>query len=80
MRTVGAYEAKAHFAELLREIEAGETIIVTRHGVPIARLMPIGKAADDAAAAMEELIRFRRERRPTLDGITLRELIEEGRE
>jgi prevent-host-death family protein len=80
MKTVGAYEAKTHFAELLTRVENGETIIVTRHGVPVARLSPLGKGADDAAAAMEEIHRFRREHRPTLGGITIRELIEEGRE
>ena len=80
MKTVGAYEAKTRFSDLLREIEEGATIVVTRHGVPVARLSPVDKEIDDAAAAMEELHRFRRERRPTLGGITIRELIEEGRE
>jgi prevent-host-death family protein len=80
MKSVGAYEAKTRFAELLREVENGETIIVTRHGLPIARLSPMEKEADDAAAAIEELHRYRREHRPTLGGLTIRELIEEGRE
>lgn len=31
-------EAKAHFAELLKAAEAGQTVIVTRHGKPIARI------------------------------------------
>jgi prevent-host-death family protein len=31
-------EAKAHFAELLKRAEAGETVIVTRHGKPVARI------------------------------------------
>lgn len=79
MTTVGAYEAKTHFIELLDKVERGETVIITRHGAPIARLVPVARSADDAAAAMEELHRFRRERRPRLDGITIRELIEEGR-
>jgi prevent-host-death family protein len=80
MKTVGAYDAKTHFSELLRDVRNGETIVITHHGVPIARLSPMGKDVDDAVAAMEEIHRFRRERHPTLDGITLRELIAEGRE
>ena len=80
MKTVGAYEAKTRFSELLREVETGETIIVTRHGLPVARLSPVEKEADDAAAAIEELHRYRREYRPTLGGVSIRELIEEGRE
>src|SRR5262245_3924782 len=39
-RTVG--DVKAHFAECLREAEAGHTIIVTRHGRAVARLEPVG--------------------------------------
>jgi len=31
-------EAKAHFAELLKAAEAGEPVIVTRHGKPVARI------------------------------------------
>jgi prevent-host-death family protein len=80
MKTVGAYEVKTRFGELLREVESGETIVVTRHGVPIARLIPMDKEANDAAAAIEELHRYRREHRPTLGGISMRELIEEGRD
>ena len=80
MKTIGAYEAKTRFSELLKEVESGETVIVTRHGQPVARLMPMERDADDAAAAIEELHRYRRERRPTLGGISIRELIEEGRE
>ena len=80
MKTIGAYEAKTHFGELLRDVENGETVIVTRHGQPVARLSPMGRDGDDAAAAIEELHRYRRENRPTLGGISLRELIEEGRE
>ena len=79
MRTVGAYEAKTRFGELLREVENGETIIVTRHGFPVAWLSPMGKEADDAAAAIEELHRYRCEHRPTLGGMSIRDLIEEGR-
>jgi prevent-host-death family protein len=80
MKTIGAYEAKTRFGELLTEVENGATIIVTRHGVPIARLIPVEKSVDDAAAAMEEIHQFRRKHHPTLGGATLRELIEEGRE
>lgn len=33
-------EAKAKFSELVKRAEAGEEIIVTRHGKPVARVMP----------------------------------------
>lgn len=79
MVTVGVREAKTRFSELLVKAEEGETVVVTRHGVPVARIVPIGKKTEDGNAAMEKLHRFRRERRPTLNGISIRKLIEDGR-
>lgn len=80
MKAIGVYEARVHFGDLLREVEEGETIIVTRHGRPIAKLCPLSGEVKDPAAAMEAIHRFRRNFRPTLGELTLRELIEEGRE
>lgn len=41
MQTVGSYEAKTRLPELLRSVEQGESITITRRGVPIARLVGI---------------------------------------
>ncbi|MGO9170545.1 MAG: type II toxin-antitoxin system Phd/YefM family antitoxin [Rhodomicrobium sp.] len=38
-------EAKARFAELLKAAEAGETVVVTRHGKPVVRIEGIGERA-----------------------------------
>ena len=38
---VAAAEAKAQLSELLRQAEAGQEIIVTRNGEPVARLGPV---------------------------------------
>lgn len=40
MKHVQASSAKAHFAELLDQVERGETIVITRHGKEIATLSP----------------------------------------
>lgn len=40
MREVQASEAKTHLPQLLNDVERGETILITRHGRPIARLVP----------------------------------------
>jgi prevent-host-death family protein len=40
MRTFQASEAKTHFLRILDEVQRGETIIITRHGKPVARLIP----------------------------------------
>lgn len=40
MRAIQVVEAKAKFSALLAEVEAGETIAITRHGRIVARLVP----------------------------------------
>jgi prevent-host-death family protein len=40
MREVQASEAKTHLPQLLDDVERGETIVIARHGRPIARLVP----------------------------------------
>jgi prevent-host-death family protein len=80
MRTVGAYEAKTHFSQLLAEVANGETIEVTRHGVPVARIVPLAHDFERASAAIDEWNRYKREHKISLgEGVTIRELIEEGR-
>jgi prevent-host-death family protein len=37
---VGLHQAKTHFSELLRRVEAGEEITILRRGKPVARLVP----------------------------------------
>ena len=82
MKHVGSYEAKTHLPQLLERVEKGETITITRHGKPIARLVPAMEATPllavaDAIAAMEA---FQEQEGPTLGGkITIRTLIDEGR-
>ena len=40
MRTIQASEAKTHFLKILDDVERGETIVITRHGKPVARITP----------------------------------------
>lgn len=78
MRTVGAYEAKTHLSQLLDEVERGETITITRHGVPVAELVPPSVSRQKKVAAILEEMR-ELSRGVTLGDMTIRELIEEGR-
>jgi prevent-host-death family protein len=82
MRTVGSYEAKTHLPRLLEQVEHGETITITRHGKPVARLVPAVATTPrpDAAATVAAMEEFQKREGPTLGGkITIRELIDEGR-
>jgi len=56
MREIQASEAKTHFASLLSDVERGETLIITRHGRAIARIVPEeGKKREDILRAIEEM-------------------------
>ena len=46
MSSVGAFEAKTHFSQLLDKVANGETITITRHGEPVAQLIPAVPARD----------------------------------
>ena len=77
--TVGAYEAKTHLSELLEKVEAGEEITITKHGAPIARLVPVVKEAtpEQRLAAIERI--QKRARGLTLGGLKVKDLVREGR-
>jgi len=78
MRTIGSYELKTHLSEILDEVEHGQSVIVTRHGKPIAKIVPDAAAAQDRTKlAVQSLLAFPRTRLPT--GMTIRSLIEDGR-
>jgi prevent-host-death family protein len=54
--SLGAYDAKSRLSELLDRVEKGEEIIITRHGKPIARLVPEGgHNVAEAFAALERI-------------------------
>jgi prevent-host-death family protein len=74
---VGAYEAKTHLARMLDEVEQGGAYVITRHGRPVARLMPAEPQADVAQVVAE--LRALRKRSTLGPEVSLRELIEEGR-
>lgn len=78
MRSVGAFEAKTHLAALLDAVSAGEQITITRHGRPVARLVPPGdRPPANLAHTIEALKQFSQGQ--TLGGLTVQELRDAGR-
>ena len=79
MKTVGIYEAKTQLPRLIDEVVEGGTVVITRHGKPVARLVPIERPKrniDEIIAGFREI----RERTlPDPDGLSLKDLINEGR-
>lgn len=57
---VGSYELKTHSSEILKLVESGETVTVTRHGKPIAQIIPISDASSTKKAAVEGLLNLSR--------------------
>lgn len=78
MIVVGAFDAKTHFSSLLDKVEAGEEIVITRHGKSVARIVPEAAVARDrlvdVVAALKDL-----RKQTTLGGLSWKELRDEGR-
>ena len=77
MDEIGAYEAKTHLPRLLDEVAGGRTITITKHGVPVALLVPARPRRGDRRKAIEAIRSARK--CLTLGEDKIRELIEEGR-
>lgn len=78
MKKLGAYEAKTHFSALLERVARGERIAITKHGTPVAYLVPPpGEPLIARDEAVDALQRFRRGRKASRR--TLRRWIAEGR-
>jgi len=79
MREIQASQAKVHLAELLDDVERGETLIITRHGHRIARLVP---EVDRRQEEIDKALAGIRELRQRTGRITVGELLsarDEGR-
>jgi len=77
--TVGAYEAKTHLSELLEKVEAGEEITITKHGAPVAKLVPVKKEVrpEERVAAIDRIQKLATDL--SLGGLKVKDLIREGR-
>lgn len=78
MQTLGAFQVKTHFSSLLDQVENGEQIIITKHGHPVAKLVPInGNTQELIHETIERLKEFSKSN--TLCGLDWKTLRDEGR-
>lgn len=57
MNSVGSFEAKTHLSALLDRVERGEEVTITRHGRPVAKLVPVqGFDRAEARALIERML------------------------
>jgi prevent-host-death family protein len=78
MPEVGAYEAKTHLPRLLKRVEAGEVVTITRNGRAIARLTPVSDAHSAASRILE--LRKAVAGPARSEKLSMRALIEQGRQ
>lgn len=77
MAEIGAYDAKTHLPKLLERVEKGERFVITRHGKPVAELIPV--AARDTAAIARAIAEVRAVRqRLARRGVQLRDVLGES--
>jgi prevent-host-death family protein len=81
MTAIGVYDAKTQLPKLLDRVSRGERFIITKHGRPVAELVPPGaKRAPDVKQIIQQMQEWQEREGPTLGpGLTIRELREEGR-
>lgn len=60
METVGVSEARRNLSKLLDRVARGENLTITRHGKPVARLVPVATDRDRAQEALDSIAELRR--------------------
>jgi prevent-host-death family protein len=67
-KVVSAAEANRQFSRLLRSVRDGNTYVVTTHGKPVARIVPIGNDEDRVADAAWKALFERLDAQPAVEG------------
>ncbi len=79
MKEFGPFDAKTRLGQLLDLVAAGEEVLITRRGKPVARMVPPA-APTDGQRGREAAQRIHAMRRGvTLGGLGLKDLVTEGR-
>jgi prevent-host-death family protein len=77
-QTIGAFEIKTHLSKILDEVEKGEQITITKHGRPVAKLVPISSPnREQVHQTILSLKEFSKSNK--LDGLDWKQLKSEGR-
>ena len=77
MQTIGAFQAKTHFSSILDQVEKGVSVIITKHGRPVARLVPV--TGSDREQIKLTIQRFKQlAQGHTLGGLDWKTLRDEG--
>ena len=76
MSTVTLADAKAHLSHLIDQVEAGNEVVITRRGKPVARITPVGTPRKPLQSLAAFRARIPKARKPSAE--LIRELRDEG--
>lgn len=81
MRKFGAFEAKTHFSEILRDVMNGEKFIITKHGVQVAMIIPFTADEENLDPVEDSIRALKKLRKGIILGkkLSIRKMREEGR-
>ena len=79
MREIGAFEAKNKLGTLLDWVADGDEVLITRRGKPVARLVPVEPGVDRTKARQAADNIRARSAKVRLKGLSIKELVNEGR-
>lgn len=80
MKTIGNYEARTHWSEMLQEVKSGEQFVILHKGEPIAELIPsrVDNKQSRSRRAAEKMLQLMAARAPV--EVDLKALANEGRD
>ena len=78
MESIGAFDAKTRLSELLDRVAKGEMFVITKHGHPVARLIPEGSGDPERVARAVERLRAFHQGRPKVGLQDLLDTCHEG--
>ena len=80
--TIGAFEAKTHFSEVISEVQNGSDYVITKRGKPVAKVIPFVEKRQTRQEAIAELRASIQKhwQGPPLRPGEIKEMIEAGRE
>jgi prevent-host-death family protein len=81
MTAIGVYEAKTQLPKLLDRVRRGERFVITKHGRPVAELVPAEQGqALDVSQVIQQMQEWQERSGPTLGpGFTIKKLRDQGR-
>lgn len=80
MQNIGAFKAKTHLSEILDQAEKGEQFVITKHGRPIAKIIPFSATnLNEVKNTIDSLQEFVKQNKLQLQGLDWKKLRDEGR-